>query len=97
MGGVPDKKHLVLEQTSVHKRLLANVHEDKEQLCWSNVLWTQSCFAQFERTCFVQTKESFSGEPQSSLEAWWSKCGLGLLHCLGPASSHRFNNKYCII
>uniref|UniRef100_A0A3B4GNQ2 Uncharacterized protein n=1 Tax=Pundamilia nyererei TaxID=303518 RepID=A0A3B4GNQ2_9CICH len=41
---VPDKKHLVLEQTSVHKRRLANDHEDKEQLYWSNVLWTQSCF-----------------------------------------------------
>lgn len=72
MGGVPDKKHLVLEQTSVHKRLLANDHEDKEQLYWSNVLWTQSCFfvfAQLVHTCFVQTKESFSGEPQTSLEA----------------------------
>lgn len=41
MGGVPDKTHLVLEQTSVHKRLLANDHEDKERLYWSNVLWTQ--------------------------------------------------------
>lgn len=26
-------------------------------------------FAQLVQTCFVQTKESFSGEPQTSLEA----------------------------
>lgn len=69
MGGVPDKKHLVLEQTSVHKRLLANDMKTKSSSIGVMCYGHRVVFAQLVQTCFVQTKESFSGEPQTSLEA----------------------------